>query len=210
MKVLIVFYSMYGHIYRMAEAEAEGVRKVPGPEAVLRRVPETLPKEVLEKMGAVEAQKSLSAHTGLRGGRAGPRPTRSSSVRPRASVICAVRCASFWTPPGSSGQKGRWSARSASVFTSSATQHGGQESTILSFHTTLLHHGMVIAGSPLHVRGPDRDRRDHRRIALRRRDDRRARRERGCRRKTSWPPVDFRGNTWPPCASAADEAMPRG
>ncbi|RPJ37877.1 MAG: NAD(P)H:quinone oxidoreductase, partial [Deltaproteobacteria bacterium] len=60
MKVLIVFYSMYGHIYKMAEAVAEGVRAVPGAEAVLRRVPETLPPEVLQKMGAGETQKAFA------------------------------------------------------------------------------------------------------------------------------------------------------
>ena len=60
MKVLIVYYSMYGHIHKMAEGVAEGVREITGAEAILRRVPETLPTEVLEKMGAVEAQKSMS------------------------------------------------------------------------------------------------------------------------------------------------------
>src|SRR5512136_1666074 len=60
MKVLVVYYSMYGHIHRMAEAVAEGAREVAGAEVVVRRVPETLPAEVIAKMGAAEAQKQLS------------------------------------------------------------------------------------------------------------------------------------------------------
>ena len=60
MKVLVVFYSMYGHIYRMAQAIAEGVKEVSGAEAVLRRVPETLSDDILGKMGALEAQKSMA------------------------------------------------------------------------------------------------------------------------------------------------------
>ena len=60
MKVLIPFYSMYGHIYRMAQAVAEGISQIEGAQAILRRVPETLPPEVLEKMGAVESQKTMS------------------------------------------------------------------------------------------------------------------------------------------------------
>ena len=109
-KVLIVFYSMYGHIYKMAEAAAQGVGEVAGCEAIIKRVPETLPGEVLEKMGAVEAQKGMANI-------------------PIATVNDLV------------GKVG-------SVFASSATQHGGQESTILSFHITLLHQGMVVVGLP--------------------------------------------------------------
>ena len=68
MKVLVVFYSTYGHIFKMAEAIAEGAKKVAGSEVEIRRVPETLPQEVLAKMGAVEAQKQFSQHTGVHRG----------------------------------------------------------------------------------------------------------------------------------------------
>jgi hypothetical protein len=94
-KVLIVYYSMYGHVYRMAEAMAEGVREVDGCDAVIKRVPETLSDEVLGMMGAVEAQKGM-AHIWLG-------PMRSSSVHRHVSATCAARCASSWMPPAGSG-----------------------------------------------------------------------------------------------------------
>jgi NAD(P)H dehydrogenase (quinone) len=155
MKVLVVFYSMYGHIYRMAEAQAEGVRKVVGAEAVLRRVPETLPKEVLEKMGAVEAQKSFSqipvcAVDELAGADAiiFGTPTRFGNM-------CG-QMRQFLDATGGIWSKGALVGKIGSVFTSSGTQHGGQESTILTTHTTLLHHGMVIAGLPYTFAGQSR------------------------------------------------------
>ena len=152
MKILVVFYSMYGHVYRLAEAVANGAREVEGTEVVLRRVPETLPAEVLEKMGATGAQKSF-AHV----------PECTVEELTQADAIL------FGTPTRFGNMCGQmrqfldatgqlWAAGSlidkiGSVFTSSATQHGGQESTILSFHTTLLHHGMVIAGLPYSFQG---------------------------------------------------------
>lgn len=147
MKVLIVFYSAYGHIYKMAEAVAEGVREVPGAEAVLRRFPETLPPDVIEKIGAVEAQKSMS-HI----------PVCTVDELPLADAIIFGTPTRFGNMCGqmrqfldATGQlwlRGSLVGKAGSVFTSSATQHGGQESTILSAHITLLHHGMVIVGLP--------------------------------------------------------------
>ena len=102
MKVLIVYYSMYGHIYKMAEAAAEGVRTVEGAEAVLRRVPETLPPDVLEKMGAVatpDLQEQIPVCTVEELGEAMP----LSSALPPGLAICAGKCASFSTVPGSCG-----------------------------------------------------------------------------------------------------------
>ncbi|AMV71080.1 NAD(P)H:quinone oxidoreductase [Desulfuromonas carbonis] len=151
-KVLIVQYSLYGHIYKMAEAVAAGVREVEGCEAVIKRVPETLPAEVLEKMGAVEAQKSM-AHLpvatveDLAGADAiiFGTPTRFGNM-------CG-QMRQFLDATGGLWLKGALVGKVGSVFTSSATQHGGQESTILSFHTTLLHQGMVVVGLPYSFAG---------------------------------------------------------
>ena len=147
MKVLVVFYSMYGHIARMAEAVAEGAREVKGADVVLRRVPETLPQEVLEKMGAAEAQKTLP-----------PVPVCTVEELADADAIIFGTPTRFGNMCGqmrqfldSTGQlwmKGALVGKVGSVFTSSATQHGGQESTILTFHITLLHQGMVLVGLP--------------------------------------------------------------
>ena len=152
MKVLIVFYSMYGHIYRMAEAIAEGVKQVPGAEAILRRVPETLPEEVLKKMGALEAKKAF-AHI----------PVATVDELPSAEAIIfgtptrfgnmCGQMRQFLDATGQLWAKGALVGKVGSVFASSATQHGGQESTILSFHTTLLHQGMIVVGLPYSFQG---------------------------------------------------------
>jgi NAD(P)H dehydrogenase (quinone) len=155
MKVLIVFYSMYGHIYKMAEAMAEGVRSVAGAEAVLRRVPETLPADVLQKMGAVEAQKAF-AHI----------PVCTLDELPAAEAIIfgtptrfgnmCGQMRQFLDATGQLWAKGALVGKVGSVFASSNTQHGGQESTILSFHLTLLHQGMIIVGLPYAFAGQTR------------------------------------------------------
>jgi NAD(P)H dehydrogenase (quinone) len=151
-KVLIVQYSMYGHIYKMAEAVAEGVRQVAGCEAVIKRVPETLPDEVLEKMGALAAQKSM-AHI--------PIATVDDLAAADAIIfgtptrfgnMCG-QMRQFLDATGGLWMKGALVGKVGSVFTSSATQHGGQESTILSFHITLLHQGMVVVGLPYSFAG---------------------------------------------------------
>ncbi|HPC74147.1 MAG TPA: NAD(P)H:quinone oxidoreductase [Syntrophales bacterium] len=147
MKVLIVYYSMHGHIHRMAQAVAEGVREVPGAEPLLRRVPETLPEEVLRKVGALEAQKAM-AHI--------PLCTVDELARADAVIfgtptrfgnMCG-QMRQFLDATGGLWAKGALVGKAGSVFTSSGTQHGGQESTILSFHITLLHQGMVVVGLP--------------------------------------------------------------
>ena len=152
MKVLVVYYSMYGHIHAMAEAIAEGVKDVEGVEVELRRVPETLPQEVLEKMGAVEAQKAF-AHV--------PIATVDDLAAADAIIFgtptrfgnMVGQMRQFLDATGQLWMHGTLVGKVGSVFASSATQHGGQESTILSFHTTLLHQGMVIAGLPYAFQG---------------------------------------------------------
>jgi len=151
-KVLIVQYSMYGHVYKMAEAVAEGVREVAGCEALVKRVPETLSNEVLGMMGAVEAQKGM-AHI--------PVATVDDLTDADAIIfgtptrfgnMCG-QMRQFLDATGGLWMKGSLVGKVGSVFASSATQHGGQESTILSFHTTLLHQGMVIVGLPYSFAG---------------------------------------------------------
>lgn len=155
MKVLIVFYSMYGHVYQMAEAEAEGAGTVPGTEVAIRRITETLPAKVLAAMGAVEAQKAFShipicSLKELEGADAVifGSPTRFGSV--------AAQMRQFMDSTGDLWAKGSMVGKVGGVFTSSANQHGGQESTILGFHATLLHHGMIIAGLPYSFKGQTR------------------------------------------------------
>ncbi len=155
MKVIVLFYSMYGHIYRMAEAVSEGVRGVEGATCEMRRVPETLPEEALTKMGALEAQK-MFAHVPVctvdelasAGAIIFGTPTRFGNM-------CG-QMRQFLDATGKLWAKGALVGKVGSVFTSSSTQHGGQESTILSFHLTLLHHGMVIVGLPYTFQGQTR------------------------------------------------------
>jgi len=152
MKIYVVFYSMYGHVHKMAEAVAEGAKEVKGAEVVLRRVPETLPQEVLRKMGAVEAQKAF-AHV----------PVCTVDELKEADAILFGTPTRFGNMCGQMRQfldaTGRlWTqgvlvGKVGSVFASSNTQHGGQESTILSFHITLLHQGMIIVGLPYAFEG---------------------------------------------------------
>ena len=152
MKVLIVYYSTYGHVHQMAEAIAEGVRQVDGAEAVLRRVPETLPQDVLEKMGAVEAQKTFS-HVPVC---TVEELTQADAVifgtPTRFGNMCG-QMRQFLDATGQLWATGALVGKVGSVFASTATQHGGQESTILSFHTTLLHHGFVVVGLPYAFQG---------------------------------------------------------
>ncbi len=147
MKILVLFYSTYGHIYEMAKAVAEGAKSVDGTEVIIKRVPETLSGEILSMMGALEAQK---AYTHI------PIAEVNDLVEADAIIFgtptrfgnMAAQMKAFLDATGGLWAKGSLVGKIGSVFTSTATQHGGQESTILSFHTVLLHHGMLIAGLP--------------------------------------------------------------
>ncbi len=152
MKVLIVFYSAYGHIHRMAEAMAEGVKEVPGAEAILRRVPETLPEEVLKRMGAFEAQQAFAHIPVCTVEELGQADAVIFGTPTRFGNMCG-QMRQFMDATGRLWAQGTLVGKAGSVFTSSGTQHGGQESTILSFHTTLLHHGMVVVGLPYSFSG---------------------------------------------------------
>jgi len=156
MKVLIVFYSMYGHVHRLAEAVAEGVKEVEGAEPVLRRVPETLSEDILKAMGALEVQKSF-AHIPVCGvDELASADAIIFGTPTRFGNMCG-QMRQFLDATGQLWAKGSLIGKAGSVFTSSATQHGGQESTILSFYNTLLHQGMVIVGLPYSFQGQSRN-----------------------------------------------------
>jgi NAD(P)H dehydrogenase (quinone) len=156
MKVLVVFYSTYGHVFKMAEAVAEGVKQVAGAEVELRRVPETLPDEVLAKMGAVDAQKAFSHVPVCTVDELSGADAIIFGTPTRFGNMCG-QMRQFLDATGQLWANGSLVGKVGSVFTSSATQHGGQESTILSFHITLLHHGFVVVGLPYAFQGQMRN-----------------------------------------------------
>ena len=145
--IYVVFYSMYGHIFRMAEAIAQGVRDVADTQALLYQVPELVPEDVLERSGAKKARAGF-AHV--------PVMKPEQLIDGDAIIFgtgtrfgnMTAQMRNFLDQTGALWAKGALVGKVGSVFTSSATQHGGQETTITSFHTTLLHHGMVIVGVP--------------------------------------------------------------
>ena len=152
MKVLVLFYSTYGHVYRLAQAVVDGARDVVGAEVLIKRVPETLSPEVITVLGATEAQQAFAkvpiavvADLAEADAIIFGTPTRFGNM--------AGQMRQFLDATGGLWAQGKLVGKAGSVFTSSATQHGGQESTILSFHTTLLHHGMVIVGLPYSFQG---------------------------------------------------------
>ena len=142
-KVLVLYYSSYGHIETMATAIAEGVKKVSGATVVIKRVPETVPAEIakqshfkLDQAAPVATVDELGDYDAIIFGT----PTRYGNM--------TAQMKTFLDQTGALWMKGALVGKVGSVFTSSATQHGGQETTITSFHTVLLHHGMVIVGLP--------------------------------------------------------------
>jgi NAD(P)H:quinone oxidoreductase type IV len=147
MKIQIIFYSMYGHIQKMAEAVAAGAREVEGAEVALYQVAELVPEAALERTGA-KAARQVFAHI--------PEAVPDQMAEADAIIfgtptrfgnMCA-QMRNFLDRTGQLWVKGGLVGKVGSVFTSTATQHGGQETTITSFHSTLLHHGMIIVGVP--------------------------------------------------------------
>ncbi|MHB8793282.1 MAG: NAD(P)H:quinone oxidoreductase [Thermoleophilia bacterium] len=158
MKIAVVFYSMYGHVYRMAQEVAEGAREVQGAEVEMRRIPETLPDKVLEKMGALEAQKVFKEIPVCTVGELDELSGADAIIfgtPTRFGNMCG-QMRQFLDATGGLWSAGKLVGKVGSVFTSTATQHGGQESTILSFHITLLHQGMIIVGLPYTFQGQAR------------------------------------------------------
>jgi NAD(P)H dehydrogenase (quinone) len=146
-KVLVLYYSAYGHIEAMANAVAEGVREG-GAEAVIKRVPELVPEDVarkshykLDQAAPIATVDELPGYDAIIIG-AGTR-----------FGVVAAQMRNFLDQTGGLWAKGALIGKVGSVFTSSATQHGGQESTILTTIPTLLHHGMVVVGLPYSFEG---------------------------------------------------------
>ncbi len=142
-RILVLYYSMYGHVEALARAVAEGAASVSGAEVTVKRVPELMPRELAEKVGAKLDQDApiadpleLADYDAILFGT----PTRFGNM--------AAQMRNFLDRTGPLWQQGRLIGKLGSVFASTATQHGGQETTIASFHTTLLHHGMIVVGVP--------------------------------------------------------------
>jgi len=152
MKALILYYSMYGHIHAMAQAVAEGVGQVPGAQAELRRVPETLSDDVLGKMGALEAQQGMRQVPVCGVEELAEADAIIFGTPTRFGNMCG-QMRQFLDATGGLWAEGRLINKVGSVFTGSATQHGGQESTILTFIPYLLHQGMVVVGLPYSFQG---------------------------------------------------------
>jgi NAD(P)H dehydrogenase (quinone) len=147
MRILIVFYSMYGHVYRMAEAVAAGAREVEGAEVIVYTVPEVVPPDVLERTGAKKAREAF-AHIPV----AEPNDLVGADAiifgTPTRFGNMSGQMRNFMDRLGQLWLKGEFNGKVGSVFTSTSSQHGGQETTITSFHSTLLHLGMIIVGVP--------------------------------------------------------------
>jgi NAD(P)H dehydrogenase (quinone) len=142
-KVLVLYYSTYGHIETMAKAIAEGARGVTGTDVTVKRVPELMPEDVARKAGVkldqeapIAKPEELADYDAVIFGT----PTRFGNM--------AAQMRNFLDQTSGPWMKGALVGKVGSVFASTATQHGGQETTITSFHTTLLHQGMVIVGLP--------------------------------------------------------------
>jgi NAD(P)H dehydrogenase (quinone) len=145
-KILVLYYSMYGHIEVMANAIAEGAAKVPDTEVTIKRVPELMPEEAARNAGVkldqdaeIASPEELADYDAIIFGT----PTRFGNM--------TAQMRNFLDQTGGLWFEGKLIGKVGSVFTSTASQHGGQETTITSFHTTLLHHGMVVVGVPYSI-----------------------------------------------------------
>ena len=146
-RVLVLYYSMYGHVETMAGAIAEGARGA-GATVTVKRVAELVPREVLEKSGAKVDQ-------------AAPEASPQELDQYDAIIIgcptrygrMAAQMAQFWDQTGGLWARGALIGKVASAFTSTASQHGGQETTLMAMHTMFFHHGMVVVGLPYSAAG---------------------------------------------------------
>jgi NAD(P)H:quinone oxidoreductase type IV len=146
-KIQVVFYSMYGHIYKMAEAIAQGAREVADAEVTLYQVPELVPDSILEQSGAKKAREAFAKVPFIKPDQLADAdaiifgtPTRFGNM--------AAQMRNLLDQTGGLWMKGSLVGKVGSVFTSTASQHGGQETTLTSFHSTLMHQGMIIVGVP--------------------------------------------------------------
>ena len=146
-KIQIVFYSMYGHVYRLAEAVAEGARQVPKIDVALLQVPELMSEEALEKSGATAAREAFADIPVAKPDDLAEADAIIFGTPTRFGNMCA-QMRNFLDQTGQLWFKGALVGKVGSFFASTGTQHGGQETTITSFHSTLLHHGMIVVGVP--------------------------------------------------------------
>src|SRR6266550_6117216 len=146
-RIQVIFYSMYGHVYQMAEAVAAGARKAGAGEVGLWQVPELVPDEILEKSGANVARAAFADVPVAK-------PTQLAEAdaiifgTPTRFGNMAAQMRNFLDQTGGLWANGVLVGKIGSAFASTASQHGGQETTLVSFHTTLLHHGMIVVGLP--------------------------------------------------------------
>jgi NAD(P)H:quinone oxidoreductase type IV len=146
-KIQVIFYSMFGHVWQMAQSVAEGARSVADAEIGLYQVPELAPEEILVKSGAKAAREAF-AHI----------PIATVEQLPQADAIIfgtptrfgnmCEQMRNFLDQTGGLWARGALVGKVGSVFTSTGTQHGGQETTLTSFHITLFHQGMIVVGLP--------------------------------------------------------------
>ena len=146
-RIQVVFYSMYGHVYKLAEAVAAGAREVANTEVSLYQVPELAPDDVLEQSGAKAARTVFARVPVAKPEQLADADAVIFGTPTRFGNMCA-QMRNFLDQTGGLWMKGALVGKVGSVFTSTASQHGGQETTITSFHSTLLHHGMVVVGVP--------------------------------------------------------------
>ena len=147
MKIKIVFYSMYGHTYKMAEAVAEGAREIKGAEVEIIQVAELVPDGVLEESGAKKAREAFAHIPTAKPEDLADADAIIFGTPTRFGNMCA-QMRNFLDQTGGLWAQGALVGKVGSVFASTGTQHGGQETTLTSFHTTLLHQGMVVVGLP--------------------------------------------------------------
>lgn len=147
-EILVLYYSSYGHVETLAGAIAEGARQVPGAEVVVKRAAETVPADVAEKShykldqaAPVADPQELDRYDAILVGT----PTRYGRI--------AGQMAQFWDQTGGLWAKGALVGKVGSAFASTASQHGGQETTLVSVITQLMHHGMIIVGLPYTAQG---------------------------------------------------------
>jgi NAD(P)H dehydrogenase (quinone) len=146
-RVQVIFHSLYTHVYQLAEAVAAGAREVSDTEVLLAQVAETLPHEILEKMGAVEAKK-VFGHVPV----ADPHALADADAiilgAPTRYGAATAQMQAFLDATGGHWVKGALIGKVGSAFTSTASQHGGQETTLIHMHTFFYHQGMVVSGVP--------------------------------------------------------------
>lgn len=147
MKTLILFYSTYGHVFKLAEAIAEGAREVAGNEVVIKKVPETLPSGLLDQIGATQAQQAFAHIPVATPGELADYDAIIFGTPTRYGNMCG-QLQAYLDSTGALWASGALVGKVGGAFVSTATQHGGQETTIRAVHTALLHHGFVLVGLP--------------------------------------------------------------